>query len=47
MRVLDKQELLTSQGGASCRGLIIGIFGIAILIIGIIDGYLRPNSCKK
>ncbi len=47
MRVLDNQELLTIQGGAISQGLIIGIFGIAILIIGIIDGYLRPNSCKK
>lgn len=47
MSKLDNQELLAITGGSFKQGLFFGLFGLGILIIGIIDGYLRPNACNK
>ncbi len=43
---LDKKELLNIKGGFSWS--IAGLIGAGItFIIGVIDGYLRPNKCMK
>ncbi len=43
---LNKNELLSIKGGFCWT--IAGIIGAGItFIIGVIDGYLRPNKCLK
>lgn len=43
---LSKQELLTVSGGGISRGAITGIGALITFIIGVIDGYLRPEPCE-
>lgn len=47
--VLKKDELMKIQGGASGKGVGIGIIFAALgsFIIGLIDGFLRPLACNK
>ena len=44
---LNDFELKNIQGGAIRWAIIGGISAIGILLAGIIDGYLRPLSCKR
>lgn len=40
-------ELTNIQGGATKIGVYIVIGGLITLVVGIIDGYLRPLKCNK
>lgn len=44
---LNKEELVNITGGGAKYGIWAAIGGVITLIIGIIDGYLRPLSCNK
>ena len=44
---LSKDELMNIYGGSAKVGFLILIGGILTLIVGIIDGYLRPLKCNK
>ena len=47
-RILVKKELEDISGGAIHWGVIAGIFvGVGAFFAGIVDGYLRPYSCRK
>lgn len=43
---LSKQELFSITGGITTWA-IIGIIGLAIFLIGTIDGFTRPLKCNK
>lgn len=47
--VLENNELVTVIGGATSKKIGIGIILAALgsLIVGIIDGFLRPLACNK
>lgn len=45
--VLSKEELYTIQGGGIKFGWIATIGSLITLVVGIIDGYLRPLGCNK
>ncbi len=47
MSLLDSRELLSITGGGLGKGIFIGVVALGILIVGIIDGYLRPSACNK
>ncbi len=51
MNKLNDAEMLEVKGGAVSFGLaslITGIIsGIGVFIVGLIDGYLNPNACRK
>lgn len=46
MKTLNEKELLEMKGGfsfwAGCA-----IVGIVCFVVGVIDGLVRPNSCKS
>ncbi len=44
--MIEKSELLNIYGGSN---MIVGgvIIGIIVFIIGVIDGYYRPESCDE
>ncbi len=44
---MTKEELLTVTGGGVSVGLIAGIGAAITFIIGILDGYLRPQRCNE
>lgn len=44
---LNNQELYQIEGGASKFAIGLTIGGIITLLIGIVDGYLRPLKCNK
>ena len=46
--VLNNESLYNTKGGASAKTLGVGVIlsAIGTLIIGIIDGYLRPLKCN-
>lgn len=44
---LSKNELINIHAGASKIGIGIIFGGLITLIVGIIDGYLRPLKCNK
>lgn len=46
--VLNNENLYNIKGGASAKNWGIGILlsAIGTLIVGIIDGYLRPLKCN-
>lgn len=47
--VLNKETLLETFGGAKTNSWGLGIIFAALgtMIIGIIDGFMRPLSCNK
>lgn len=45
MNVQNEKELLEVTGGAK-YGLIFGILAFGVMIVGIIDGILRPYKCR-
>lgn len=44
---LSEYELSNVIGGKAGIGLYAALGGLITLIVGIIDGYLRPNKCNK
>jgi len=46
MNYLKDNELLNLNGGAVNKSLIFGLLALGTLVIGIIDGLLRPLKCK-
>ncbi len=47
MSQLSSNELLNITGGGIGKGIALGLVAFGILVIGIIDGYLRPSACNK
>lgn len=45
--VLTKEELNTIEGGGVKIGFFAALGGFITLVVGIIDGYLRPLSCNR
>lgn len=45
--MINNQELSNITGGAFKYGVAVVIGGIATFVIGLIDGYLRPSTCRK
>ena len=43
---LTKEELLNTSGGAWKLGIIGAILAAGVFIIGVVDGFLRPYSCR-
>lgn len=46
MKQLNKNELLNIKGGAMSLSLGLAIAAGIVFLIGVIDGYVRPLSCK-
>lgn len=46
LKSLTKKELLQIQAGEISMSLMIGIGGLGVFFIGILDGLLHPKSCK-
>lgn len=44
---LSKETLQNTVGGASKLGIGLIIGGLVTIIVGIIDGYLRPLKCNN
>ena len=44
---LTKQELTEITGGGISLGLVAAIGAAVTLIVGIVDGFLRPLKCNK
>ncbi len=44
MESLNERELLNIQGGGRLFWYVIG--GAALLIVGIVDGFLNPQKCR-
>lgn len=44
---MTKEELLNVTGGGLSLGAAFGIGALITFIIGVVDGYLRPQSCKS
>lgn len=44
---LKREELETINGGAIKWGILAGIGGFTTFIMGIIDGYINPQKCRK
>lgn len=47
MDILKTEELYEISGGAIKTSIILGIFGLGVFIVGLVDGYLRPLACRK
>lgn len=45
MSALSSSELQNVRGGG-WKAIALVVVGIGILAWGIVDGYVRPNSCK-
>lgn len=45
MNVASTEELIHVTGGAK-YGIIFGILAFGIMVVGIIDGFLRPYKCR-
>jgi hypothetical protein len=45
--VLTKEELYDTYGGKFQLGWFAALGGAITLIVGIIDGYLRPLTCNR
>ena len=43
---LRDEELNEIKGGAIKFGVLSVIFSAVILVVGIVDGYLRPKKCN-
>jgi len=43
---MSKQELLNVIGGGINIGVVAGISALITFVIGIVDGYLRPQKCS-
>lgn len=43
---MNKEELLSITGGGISVGAVAGIGALITFIIGIVDGYLRPQKCS-
>lgn len=43
---MSKEELLDVTGGGVSIGVVAGIGALITFIIGIVDGYLRPEKCS-
>ena len=46
MKELNKNELLNISGGGIGVGTLLIIGAIVVFVIGIIDGIVRPQSCR-
>ena len=44
---LNRQEKMNIIGGGINLGIGAIIGGLINLLVGVIDGYLRPDGCKK
>ena len=47
MDILKNEELYEISGGVIKTSIILGIFGVGVFLVGLIDGYLRPLACRK
>lgn len=47
MQILNDCELMSIEGGAIKKSLIVGLVAIGVLVAGIIDGLLRPLKCNS
>lgn len=43
---MSKKELLNVIGGGINIGVVAGISALITFVIGIVDGYLRPQKCS-
>ena len=46
MQKIQDSELLAINGGAVKKSLIFGLIALGTLVVGIIDGLLRPLKCN-
>lgn len=46
MRTLEAEQLQTINGGGWKSKVFLGLAGIGIFIVGVIDGYFRPLACR-
>ncbi|HOB25854.1 MAG TPA: class IIb bacteriocin, lactobin A/cerein 7B family [Bacilli bacterium] len=44
--VLSNNELMNITGGGMKIGLFLALGGFVTLLVGIVDGYLRPLACN-
>ncbi len=44
--MMNKEELLNVTGGGISMGTALGIGALITFIIGVVDGYLRPQKCS-
>lgn len=44
--VLSNNELMNINGGGMKIGLFLALGGFVTLLVGIVDGYLRPLACN-
>ena len=44
---LSTHEIMNIKGGGINWGIGAIIGGLITLLVGVIDGYLRPDGCKK
>lgn len=47
MNILEKEQLIKINGGGISLGVGAIIFSVAVFIIGLVDGYVRPLACRK
>lgn len=47
MKQLKEEELKNIEGGGIGVALIFGIIALGTLIVGIVDGYVRPLKCNE
>ncbi len=43
---LSNEQLLNVNGGLS-KWAILGLIAAGVLVVGIIDGYMRPLKCRR
>lgn len=46
MKELNKEEMLSIQGGSISAGAVALIGGCLAFLVGILDGYTRPFRCR-
>lgn len=46
MKKMKEEEMKSINGGAIKLGIILAIGALASFIAGIIDGYVRPLTCR-
>ena len=47
MEILRNSELINVGGGAIKFGIGAAIIGGIVLLVGIVDGFLRPLACRR
>lgn len=45
MEELSKKELQKIEGGSISTSTVLGVAGVFVFVIGLVDGYLRPFKC--